>query len=66
VSTIEEHRRDAENALWELVGSVRWAMERGVFDGAPEHLVESIEGHFRRIDAYLQPPDIQETEAGSR
>jgi hypothetical protein len=63
---IESHRADAENALWELSGSVRWAMERGVFDGAPEHLVESIEGHFRRIDAYLYAPDVLATEGGGR
>jgi hypothetical protein len=66
VSTIQQRRRDAENALWDLSGSVQWAMREGVFKGAPEHWVESIQGLLRRVDAYLRPSDVQETEGASR
>ena len=66
MSTIEQRRREAEHALWELSGSVRRAMEEGVFEGAPEHWVEHVEGLLCRVDVYLRPADAPATEGASR
>jgi hypothetical protein len=46
----EQLRRDAADAAWGLVGSVEWALDRGLLSGAPEHFVRAVADYLRRID----------------
>jgi hypothetical protein len=55
---------EAEGAAW-LIGCLEWALDHGCLDGAPDHFVESIRRHLRRIDELLQAERERRTGLGA-